>query len=82
MMNHAEDILSIKGLPTKSLTQDTIVLHSLNMPKLMSKAMIIAKEWELVQSDEMPLQPQVLIEPFERWDLGFVGPITSMSNKK
>ena len=36
-MNLAEDILSIKGLPTKSLTQDTIGLHSLNMPKLMSK---------------------------------------------
>ena len=35
-----------------------------------------------VQSDEMPLQPQVLIEPFERWDLEFVGPITPMSKKK
>jgi hypothetical protein len=35
-----------------------------------------------VQSDEMPLQPKVLIEPFERWDLDFVGPITPMSKKK
>ena len=35
-----------------------------------------------VQSDEMPLQPQVLIEPFERWALYFVGPITPMSKKK
>ena len=34
------------------------------------------------QSDEMPLQPQVLIEPFEKWDLYFVGPITPMSRKK
>lgn len=24
----------------------------------------------------MPLQPQVLIEPFERWSLDLVGPIT------
>ena len=37
---------------------------------------------KLVQSDEMSLQPQVLIEPFERWDLDFVGPITPMSKKK
>ena len=27
-----------------------------------------------VQSDEMPLQPQVLIKTFERWALDFVGP--------
>lgn len=35
-----------------------------------------------VQSNEMPLQPQVLIEPFERWDLDFVCPIAPMSRKK
>jgi hypothetical protein len=35
-----------------------------------------------VQYDEMPLQPQVLIEPFERWALDFVGPIAPMSRKK
>ena len=35
-----------------------------------------------VQYDEMPLQPQVLIEPFERWALDFVGPINLMSKKK
>ena len=35
-----------------------------------------------VQSNEMPLQPQVLIEPFERWDLDFVGRITPLSKKK
>ena len=37
---------------------------------------------KLVQYDEMPLQPQVLIDPFERWDLYFVGPITPMSTEK
>ena len=33
-------------------------------------------------SDEMPLQPQVMIEPFEKWALDFVGPISLMSRKK
>ncbi|CAF4297958.1 unnamed protein product, partial [Adineta steineri] len=37
---------------------------------------------KLVQFDEMHLQPQVLIEPFERWDIDFVVPITPMSKKK
>ena len=30
---------------------------------------------KLVARDEMTLQPQVLIEPFEKWALNFVGPI-------
>ena len=33
-------------------------------------------------SDEMLLQPQLMIEPFEKWDLDFVGPISPMSGKK
>lgn len=28
-----------------------------------------------IRSDEMPLQAQLVIEPFEKWDLDFVGPI-------
>jgi transposase InsO family protein len=34
------------------------------------------------RSDEMPLQPQLVIEPFERWALDFVGPINPPSNQK
>ena len=33
-------------------------------------------------ADEMPLQNQVKIEPFEKWGLDFVGPISPMSQKK
>eukprot|EP00253_Pinus_taeda_P017664 PITA_17664 len=33
-------------------------------------------------SNEMPLQPQVLIEPFEKWALDFIGPINPPSKKK
>ena len=35
-----------------------------------------------MSSDEIPLQPQVMIEPFEKWALDFVGPISPMSRKK
>ena len=30
----------------------------------------------------MPLQPQVVLEPFERWAMDFVGPINPPSNQK
>ena len=36
----------------------------------------------LVWSDEMPLQPQILIEPFEKWALDFIGPIHPPSQGK
>ena len=35
-----------------------------------------------VPSDEMPLQPQVLIEPFEKWALDFIGPTNPPSKGK
>ena len=35
-----------------------------------------------MKSDEMPLQPQIVIEPFEKWALDFVGPINPSSQKK
>jgi hypothetical protein len=35
-----------------------------------------------VQTDEMSLQTQVLIEPFEKWALDFVGPINPPSRQK
>ena len=35
-----------------------------------------------IPSDEIPLQPQVLVKPFEKWALDFVGPINPPSNQK
>ena len=32
--------------------------------------------------DEIPIQPQVLVEPFEKWALDFVGPINPPSKQK
>jgi hypothetical protein len=33
-------------------------------------------------ADKMPLRAQVMIEPFNKWALDFVGPISPMSRKK
>jgi hypothetical protein len=33
-------------------------------------------------ADEIPLRAQVMIEPFTKWALDFVGPISPMSHKK
>ena len=32
--------------------------------------------------DQMPLQPQSVIEPFDRWALDFIGPISPHSKQK
>ena len=34
------------------------------------------------QADEMTLQPQLVVGPFERWALDFVGPFNPPSNQK
>lgn len=32
--------------------------------------------------DEMPLQPQIVLEPFEKWSIDFVGPLNLPSHQK
>ena len=34
------------------------------------------------KTDQMPLQSQLVVEPFERWALDFVGPISPPSKQK
>ena len=34
------------------------------------------------QANEMLLQPQLVVEPFKRWALEFVGPFNLASNQK
>jgi hypothetical protein len=34
------------------------------------------------QANEMPLQAEVVVEPFERWELDFFGPFNPKSNHK
>jgi hypothetical protein len=42
--------------------------------------MTVSKEWDnLFSSDEMPLQTQLMVDPFEKWALDFVGPINPPS---
>jgi len=35
-----------------------------------------------IPRDEMPLQPQVTFEPFDKWGMNFIGPINPPSKKK
>jgi hypothetical protein len=80
MMGHVEDISPTNGLQIKCSTLDTIGLPFSGMPRSMSGAVIVFSGWDHpVRADEMPLQPQVIIEPFERWALDFVGPINPPS---
>ena len=59
------------------------VLHSgYYWPSIFKDAAKYFKGWDSCQrmgrpmsSDQIPLQPQVMIEPFEKWALDFVGPI-------
>ena len=37
---------------------------------------------QLGKSDEMPLQPQIVLEPFENLEVDFIGPFNPPSHQK
>ena len=83
MMDHVEDTFSDKRTTYK-------VLHSgYYWPSIFKDASNYVNGCDSCQRmgrpttlDQMPLQPQVIIEPFKEWAHHFVGPISPMSCKK
>jgi len=42
----------------------------------------VSEDGEAYSKDEMPMQPQVTFEPFEKWGMDFMGPISPPSKQK
>jgi len=76
MMNHVEGTLLIKVLLTSFLLLGyywtSIFKDDKEYVKRCDRCQRMGK---YVPSNEMPLQPEVLIEPFEKWTIDFFCPI-------
>jgi hypothetical protein len=83
MMNLVVVILQIREQHTKYSIWGIIGHPSSKIPRNMFEVVIAAKGWgKPLPTDEMPLKPQVHIEPLEKWALDFIGPINPPSKGK
>jgi len=62
--------------------QVTIGLLYLKMPKYVRSCDSFQRMGKPTSDDQMPLQTKLVIKPFEKWALDFIGPISPMSQKK
>jgi hypothetical protein len=63
--------------------QDISGQYYIKMPQSMLLNVMSVNAWEKpTQVDEMSLQPQVSLQPFEKWGLYFLAPINPPSNHK
>lgn len=74
-------ILLIKGLHTNFSLLDTPTLFK-DSKKFVLSCDACQQMGRPVSSDEMPLQQQIAIKPFEKWASDFVEPISPISKKK
>ena len=83
MMDHVEDIFLTRGRHIKYYIMFFYWLSIFkDAAKYVKGCDSCQRMGRSTSSDQIPLQPQVMIEPFKKWYLYFVGPISPMSHKK
>lgn len=82
-MNPVEVIFPIEGLYIRYYIWAIHGPQYLKTQRNISRVATVAKEWVIpFRFDKMPLQPQIVLEPFEIWVMDFVGPINPPSKQK
>ena len=61
---------------------DTIGPLLTKMQEVIPANVTSAKESKPTPRGEIPLQPQMIFEPFDKWGMDFIGPINPPSGKK
>jgi hypothetical protein len=77
MMSLAKDTLLIKEQGTKNFAWAIIGLHLFqDAKKYVHGCDSFQRMGQPIRSDEIPLKVQLVIKPFEKWDLDLWGPST------